>query len=138
MLRYQSFHNGDSSHKEMGMKTSACIATLAISSVFTAAWAGSPSQDLNPGQGVSPGQNLGHTGYQISPFNLAYLAYRGTFKAQGISGYATFCSNLDQGDLDAQDVMNVAIDTLRLNPSFADDESYENSLQQQMEGICRN
>ena len=114
----------------------AAFASLALSA---SAFAQQQQGQVGVGQGqvgVGPAPVVNPDAY-VTPFNLAFLAYRGYFKEQGIPSYNVFCQQYRTGQIDAQDVMEVAYFTGRLAPSFLDDGGYENALRLQLRGICR-
>lgn len=71
--------------------------------------------------------------FELSPFNLASLAYRGRLDDQGVPGYGSLESGVNSGAITAEDVIQAAIDSGRLAESIRDDHSYTVSLQHQLD-----
>ena len=62
--------------------------------------------------------------YRIEPFNLAYMAYQGYFKEQGIPSYAGLIAAYETGEVEAEDIIKQAIATNRIPAELANDDSY--------------
>lgn len=71
--------------------------------------------------------------FELSPFNLASLAYQGRLGDQGVPGYASLESGVNSGAITAEDVMQAAIDSGRLSASMQNDRNYTVSLQNQLD-----
>jgi hypothetical protein len=62
--------------------------------------------------------------YRIEPFNLAYMAYQGYFKEQGIPSCQGLISAYETGEVEAEDIIKQAIATNRIPAELANDEGY--------------
>ncbi|MEW6494656.1 MAG: hypothetical protein AB1589_19370 [Cyanobacteriota bacterium] len=58
------------------------------------------------------------------PFTLVTSAYRGEFKEQGIPSYGHFLGDYQSGELDAEDLVQAAVDAGELPPQALNDEGY--------------
>ncbi len=72
---------------------------------------------------------------QLSPFNLAYLAYRGYLKAEGIPSSSGLIDALVSGTIMAQDVMQAAVKANRLPSQALNDQGYRSALEGQLQGF---
>lgn len=75
--------------------------------------------------------------FAITPFNLAYKAYRGQYRDGGIRGYGAFCN---QWIFEKQSVIAALIGNALMDESLIAEEAtpqYESELQMQIESICR-
>jgi hypothetical protein len=70
---------------------------------------------------------------QLSPFNLAYLAYQGYLKAEGIPSTGGLVDALVSGTITAQDVMQAAVKANRLPAQTLNDRSYRFALEGQLQ-----
>lgn len=77
-------------------------------------------------------RNTATTVNQITPFNLAYLAYRGNFKTQGIPGYSGLVSAYRDGRVSAQSLVQTAIAANLLSENALNDEGYINAVDAQL------
>ncbi|HIK31931.1 MAG TPA: hypothetical protein IGS17_18150 [Oscillatoriales cyanobacterium M59_W2019_021] len=59
--------------------------------------------------------------YQTTPFDLAYLAYRGELEAYGIPGYDHLLSALRSGRIDAEEIVDRAVAAGRVSADTAGD-----------------
>lgn len=64
----------------------------------------------------------------LDPFELTFSAYQGRLSDQGIPGYGTFVSRIDSGSIDAEDVIQAAVDAGDLAASALEDASYARFL----------
>lgn len=69
---------------------------------------------------------------QITPFNLAYLAYRGELRNQGIPGYSGLVSAYQDGRVSAESLVQTAITTNLLSENALNDEGYINAVDAQL------
>ncbi len=72
---------------------------------------------------------------QLSPFNLAFLAYQGYLEGQGIPSDNDLRSAIASGTITAQDVMQAAIKANRLSEQTLGDRGYLNNLEVQLKGL---
>lgn len=68
-------------------------------------------------------------------FNLVSSAYRGQYESQGIDGYAVMVSNVNTGELTAEDLIQAAIDAGELSPKELEDEGYINAVELQLDTL---
>jgi hypothetical protein len=107
----------------MQRSISTFLATLLLSAAILSAsvyaQGGQTRQtSLNPYVANQPSTN------QVSPFNLAYLAYRGYLKDQGIPSNNALIAALEAGTVTAQDVMKAAVKAHRLSEKTLTDQGY--------------
>jgi hypothetical protein len=88
-----------------------------------------PQTSLNPYVANQSSTN------QLSPFNLAYLAYQGYLKAEGIPSTGGLVDALVSGTITAQDVMQAAVKANRLPPQALNDQGYRSALEGQLQGF---
>ncbi len=72
---------------------------------------------------------------QLSPFNLAYLAYHGYLKDQDIPDSGALIDALVSGTITAQDVMQAAVKANRLSEQTLNDSGYRSALEGQLQGF---
>lgn len=68
------------------------------------------------------------TAPEISAFDLAFLAYRGYFREQGIPGYSTLSTAHRSGRIRAKDVVQAAVKMNRLSEQKLSDRTYLNDI----------
>jgi hypothetical protein len=74
---------------------------------------------------------------QTSPFSLAYLAYQGYLKSQGIPSNGALIAAIADGTITAQDVMQAAIAANWLPQQTLTDQSYRWALEMQLNGLTQ-
>jgi hypothetical protein len=84
---------------------------------------------LNPYTAKQPSTN------QLRPFNLAYLAYQGYLKAQGIPSNGALINALESRTVTAQDVIQAAVKANRLPEQALNDQGYRHNLEEQLTGL---
>jgi hypothetical protein len=67
----------------------------------------------------------------LQPFNIAFLAYQGAFKEQGIPSAGNLIFQFQTGKLTAKDVVQAAIKANRLPAQVLNDEGYVNAVESQ-------
>jgi hypothetical protein len=72
---------------------------------------------------------------QTTPFNLAHLAYRGYFKAQGIPSYGILLNAYRSGKIDAKDVAMGAVEAGRISSEVLNDRGYLHALELQLDSF---
>ncbi len=72
---------------------------------------------------------------QISPFNLAYLAYHGYLSDQGIISGGHLINALESKTTSAQNIIQAAIKTNRLPEKALSDKADRYSLETQLQGL---
>ncbi|MEH2289339.1 hypothetical protein [Nostoc sp.] len=68
----------------------------------------------------------------LQPFNIAFLAYQGYLKNQGIPSGGTLLFKYQTGYLTAKDVVQAAIRANKLPAQILNDQSYVNAVELQM------
>ncbi|MDZ8259211.1 hypothetical protein [Nostoc sp. ChiQUE01b] len=71
----------------------------------------------------------------LQPFNLAFLAYQGYLKDQGIPSGGTLLFKYQTGFLTAKDVVQAAIRANKLPAQVLNDQSYVNAVELQMKSF---
>lgn len=71
----------------------------------------------------------------VSPFDLAYLAYRGYLKDQGIPCNSALLDAIATGTVTAQDIMQAAVKTNRLPEQTLSDRGYRWALAGELDGL---
>ncbi|UBF27950.1 hypothetical protein K9N68_08650 [Kovacikia minuta CCNUW1] len=104
---------------------------LASTVILPAAYAQSPgtTQSLNPYVTNSSVVD------QSSPFNLAYLAYQGYLKDEGIPSNGALIDAIADGTITAQDIMQAAVKANRLSEQTLNNSGYRSSLEDQLKGL---
>jgi hypothetical protein len=72
---------------------------------------------------------------QLSPFNLAFLAYQGYLEDQGIPSDGDLRNAITSGTITAQDIMQAAVKANRLSEQTLGDQGYRNNLEVQLKGL---
>jgi hypothetical protein len=72
---------------------------------------------------------------QLSPFNLAYLAYHGYLKDQDIPDSGALIDALVSGTVTAQNVMQAAVKANRLSEQTLNDSGYRFALEDLLQGF---
>ncbi|MDZ8093690.1 MAG: hypothetical protein RMZ42_17435 [Nostoc sp. DedQUE05] len=76
-----------------------------------------------------------HRANQIGPFNLAYLAYQGYLKDQGIPSNGVLIDAIASGTIAAQDIIEAAVKANRLPKQTLSDRGYRHNLENQLQGF---
>ncbi len=71
----------------------------------------------------------------LQPFNIAFLAYQGYLKEQGIPSGGTLLFKYQTGYLTAKDVVQAAIRANKLPSEVLDDRGYVNAVELQMKSF---
>ncbi len=71
----------------------------------------------------------------IQPFNLVHRAYSGHFSQQGIPGFNGLATAYRSGQIEAEDLIQTAINRGRLSPDALDDAGYVNAVKFQLEKL---
>jgi hypothetical protein len=72
---------------------------------------------------------------ELTPFDLAIFAYRGSFSAQGIPSYNTFYDSYRTGRIDAKQVVQAAVDAKRLSADVLNDRGYLGAVDAQIRSL---
>jgi hypothetical protein len=73
---------------------------------------------------------------QLSPFNLAYLAYQGYLKAEGIPSSGALDDAIASGSITAEDLIQAAVNAKRLPEQALTDQAYRHSLENELQGLA--
>ncbi|MEH1792884.1 hypothetical protein [Nostoc sp.] len=68
----------------------------------------------------------------LQPFNIAFLAYKGAFKEQGIPSAGSLISEFQIGNVTAKDVVEAAIKAKKLPAQVLNDRGYVNAVESQL------
>ncbi|MDZ7965617.1 MAG: hypothetical protein RM368_11680 [Nostoc sp. DedSLP03] len=71
----------------------------------------------------------------LQPFNIAFLAYQGYLKEQGIPSYGTLLFKYQTGYLTGKDVVQAAIRAKKLPAEVLNDRGYVNAVELQMKSF---
>ncbi|WP_299404321.1 hypothetical protein [Acaryochloris sp. IP29b_bin.148] len=132
------------STKAFAPQTLAGFAALAIGFSSTAAIA-APSHRQIVTQGPNGASKLvkvamasqPQAARQLSPFNLAYMAYQGWFTNEGIPSANQLLRNYRTGRISALEVAQAAVKTNRLSADTLQDESYLARLGTQLNALSQ-
>lgn len=72
---------------------------------------------------------------QVSPFNLAFLAYQGYLEEQGIPSNGTLLDAIATGKITAQNLMQAAVKANRLPEQALSDRGYRSALEGELDGL---
>jgi hypothetical protein len=72
---------------------------------------------------------------EIKPVNLVHRAYSGHFKDQDIPGFHRLMTAYNSGQIEAEDLVQTAIDQGRLSPNKLNDEGYLHTVRYQLEHL---
>lgn len=72
---------------------------------------------------------------QVSPFNLAFLAYRGYLKAQGIPSGSVLLDEIGSGAVTAKNIIQAAVKANQLPEQTLSDRGYRHALEGQLQGF---
>ncbi len=117
-------------------------ALIIASMAFMPGIAGAQTVNTNNGGGQintdvntnTLGKNPRETKY-LQPFNIAFLAYQGYLKEQGIPSGGTLLFKYQTGYLTAKDVVQAAIRANKLPAEVLDDRGYVNAVELQMKSF---
>lgn len=85
----------------------------------------------NVAQAINPGVNSPNASY-LQPFNLAFLAYQGYLKPQGIPSASALIFEYQIGNITTEDVVKAAITANKLPAEVLNDQSYLSALESQL------
>lgn len=85
----------------------------------------------------APPANAEIIGMSVTPFNLVFLAYQGFFESEGIPKFNQLINQYQEGQLEAEDLVRVAISMRRLTPETLSNRSYLSAVAQQLDSISR-
>lgn len=78
------------------------------------------------------------TADQIKPFNLVHRAYSGHFSEQGIPGFSGLATAYQSGQVQAEDLVETAINQGRLSEQTLNNEGYLNAVDFQLKNLRMN
>jgi hypothetical protein len=113
------------------------LATLLFSAALLPAAVNAQSTKVSP-TSLNPYVANQSSPNRLSPFNLAYLAYRGYLNAEGIPSSGGLIDALVSGTITAQDVIQAAIKANRLSEKILKDEGYRFALEGQLQEFTTN
>jgi hypothetical protein len=113
------------------------LTTLSIGTVIvpTATNAQTTNNDVAIETNYQTKANSRFAAYQPSPFALAYLAYQGDLKDQGIPSYRGLVDEVSFGRVTAQDLIRAAVSANRLPSQALTDRDYQAAVQLQLDGL---
>jgi hypothetical protein len=71
----------------------------------------------------------------LTPFEIASLAYQGSFRSQGIPGYANLLSAHQSGKITAEKIVQIAVNANLIPQSILTDKGYINSVEEQLRDL---
>ena len=74
---------------------------------------------------------------EITPFNLVMSSYQGSFSNQDIPSYRSFTAAVQSGRITANDLVEQAIASGRLNPETINDQAYLNHVQSHLTRLIK-
>lgn len=84
-------------------------------------------------------QNLsGNIASYLKPFDIAFLAYQGELKTQGIPSGSDLVFEYQRGNLSAVDVVKAAVNAKKLPVQVLNDKSYLNAVESQLQSFNTN
>jgi hypothetical protein len=116
----------------MRQSISILFTTLLLSAVISPFAAQSQTNRVAP-TSLNPYVVNPHPVTQVSPFNLAYLAYQGYLRDQGIPRAGALINELVSGRVTAQDIMQAAVKANRLSEDTLNDRGYRSALEGQLQ-----
>ncbi len=73
----------------------------------------------------------------LTPFDVAFYAYRGYFKSEGITSYGELCSNIKSQNTTGEEIVSAALANGRLTLDYDDDfDSFGYDVKNILLGIC--
>jgi hypothetical protein len=72
----------------------------------------------------------------VDPFSLAYLAYQGYLKDQGIPSSGALINAIASGTITAQDIMQAAVKANQLPEQTLMDQGYRSGLESELRGLA--
>jgi hypothetical protein len=114
------------------------ISTLLTTLLFSAAILPAAAYAQSTGEtqtSLNPHVTNSTSANQVSPFNLAFLAYQGYLEDQGIPSNGTLLDAIATGKVTAQNLMQAAVKANRLPEQTLTDRSYRSALEGQLDGL---
>ena len=110
--------------------SSVLLITLSSAVTISAAHAQTSNKTVSYNRAVISTSNS-----QPNPHNLAFLAYRGYLKDQGIQGGDRLLSDISSGKVTAKDIVQKAVQANRLPQQSLNNTGYINSLKLQLDQL---
>ncbi|AFZ22462.1 hypothetical protein Cylst_0082 [Cylindrospermum stagnale PCC 7417] len=110
------------------IKSALMIASIALLQGIASAQ--TPTSN-NIAQAINPAGNSLNVNH-LKPFNVAFLAYQGYLKEQGIPSASALIFEYQTGKLTAEDVVKAAIKANKLPAQVLNDQSYLNAVESQL------
>lgn len=85
----------------------------------------------------APPANAEVLGMAVTPFNLVFLAYQGFFESEGIAKFSSLIDDYREGDVTAENLVEVAISMRRLSPDTLSDRTYVSAVRHQLDALTR-
>lgn len=112
------------------------LASLSVLLIFNAIAPAANAKDVGQEQtSFNPAVTKRASTSQLTPFNLAYLAYQGYFRDQGLPSYAAFISAHQSGTISAKDIVQIAVKANLLPEQTLADQGYLSAVEDQLIGI---
>src|SRR5689334_19050259 len=110
----------------MSAVLSTLVISVASSSAVRAQSETVDSSAFNPGVTSNPSNS------QLTPFDLAFLAYRGYLQDEGIPSGQLLVTQIQVGNVSAEAVIQAAIKAHRLSEQMLTDQGYLHALEGQL------
>lgn len=72
----------------------------------------------------------------VRPFNLAFLAYQGYLKSQGIPSSGALLEGIQTGTITSGEILQAAIKAHQLPEKILSDQVYRNALESELQGLA--
>jgi hypothetical protein len=118
----------------MQRSISTLLVTLLLSAALLPAAVNAQSTKASP-TSLNPYVANPSSIHQLSPFNLAYLAYRGYLNVEGIPSSGGLIDALVSEKITAQDIMQAAVKANRLPEQTLNDQGYRFALENLLQGF---
>jgi hypothetical protein len=83
----------------------------------------------------APPANAETIGMAVTPFNLVFLAYQGFFESEGIPKFNQLIAGYEQGEVTAENLVEVAIGMRRLPPDTINNQAYLTAVKHQLASL---
>ncbi len=93
------------------------------------------SQTTLPTVSSNPSMANQSSANQLSPFNLAYLAYQGYLEDQGIPSSSALLNAIASKTITAQDIIQAAVKAHQLPEQMLSNQGYRHNLDDQLDGL---
>ncbi|MGF1481675.1 MAG: hypothetical protein ACFB4I_19685 [Cyanophyceae cyanobacterium] len=103
------------------------VGAAVVLSLLAPAYAGAPTESV---ASSSPSEIR-----RTEAFNLVSSAYRGELEEQGIPGYLELTSEYELGTVEAEDIVQAAVEAGVLSPKALEDKAYLEAVEIQLESL---